>query len=79
MERLELHADGAGEFARSRRELAYLKLTFRGNRIQASYDGTLMIDVTDNDFDGVPAYTNGAVGAHMFMAAPFVATFENCW
>ncbi len=54
-----------------------LNLTFRGNRIQASYDGTLMIDVTDNNFDGVPAYTNGAVGTHMFMAGPFVASFEN--
>ncbi len=54
-----------------------LKLTFRGNRIQASYDGIQYIDVTDNGFDGVPAYTNGAVSAHMFMAAPFIATFDN--
>jgi hypothetical protein len=54
-----------------------LNLTFRGNRIQASYDGIQMIDVTDNNFDGVPAYTNGAVGTHMFMAGPFVASFEN--
>jgi hypothetical protein len=54
-----------------------LKLTFRGNRIRVYYDGTQYIDVTDNGFDGVPAYTNGAVSAHMFMAAPFIATFDN--
>ena len=54
-----------------------LKVTFRGNRIRVYYDGTQFIDLTDNGFDGVPAYTNGAVSAHMFMAAPFIATFDN--
>ncbi len=54
-----------------------LKLTFRGNRIQVSYDGNPILDVPDNGFDGVPAYTNGAVGLHLFMAGPFIATFDN--
>ena len=55
-----------------------LKLTFQGNRIRVYYDGAQYIDVTDNGFDGVPAYTSGSVSAHMFMAAPFIATFDNC-
>jgi len=54
-----------------------LKVAFRGNRIQVYYDGTQMLDVTDNGFDGVPAYTNGAITMHMFMAAPFTASFDN--
>ena len=54
-----------------------LKLAFRGNRIAVYLDGNQVAAVTDNNFDGVPAYTNGGIGLHMFMSSAFVATFDN--
>ena len=38
-----------------------LQLTFNGNRIRVYYDGTLLIDVTDNNFDARPAYLSGGI------------------
>ncbi len=54
-----------------------VKITFRGNRISVYYDGIQYVNVTDNNFDGVPAYLTGGIAAHMFMDTPFVATFNN--
>ena len=54
-----------------------LKLTFQGNRIGVYFDGNQVVNVTDNGFDGVPAYTNGAIGAHMYMDTAFAATFDD--
>ena len=54
-----------------------LKLAFRENRIAVYYDGDQVAAVTDNSFDGVPAFTNGGIGLHMFMSSPFVTTFDN--
>jgi hypothetical protein len=53
-----------------------LKLAFRGNRISVYYDGIQVVDVTDNDFDAVPAYLTGGIAAHMFMDTPFTAAFK---
>ena len=38
-----------------------LRLTFTGNRIQVYFDGVLMIDVTDNNFEGVAPYASGGI------------------
>jgi hypothetical protein len=54
-----------------------LKLAFRGDRIAVYFDGNQVAAVTDNNFDGVPAYTNGGIGLHMFMSSAFVATYDN--
>jgi hypothetical protein len=52
-----------------------MKLTFQGNRIRVFFDGTQMLDVTDNgQFDGRPAYTSGGIGAHLFGSG---ATFDD--
>ena len=32
-----------------------LQLNFQGNRIRVTYDGSLVIDVTDDNYDGRPA------------------------
>ena len=54
-----------------------LKLNFQGNQITVFYDGTQMINVADNLFDGTPAYTNGFFGAHMYMDAASITTFDD--
>jgi hypothetical protein len=38
-----------------------LKLAFDGNRIRVYYDGNLMMDVVDNNYDSRPAYLSGGV------------------
>ncbi|SPE49981.1 hypothetical protein SBV1_100025 [Verrucomicrobia bacterium] len=43
-----------------------LQVTFRGNQILAYFDGTLVLNATDNGFDQIPAYTNGAFGAELY-------------
>ena len=43
-----------------------LKLAFTGNRIQISYDGNQVMDVTDNNFDARPAYTSGGVSVDLW-------------
>src|SRR5208337_1343238 len=43
-----------------------LRLTFRGNEILAGFDGSPMIDITDQGFGGVAAYPGGGIGAHLF-------------
>jgi uncharacterized repeat protein (TIGR01451 family) len=38
-----------------------LKLDFQANRIRVFYDGSQLLDVTDNNYDGRPAYLSGGV------------------
>jgi len=38
-----------------------LQMAFNGNRIRVYYDGNLMIDVTDNNYDSRPAYLSGGI------------------
>jgi uncharacterized protein YdgA (DUF945 family) len=40
-----------------------LRMSFLGNRILVYYDGVLMIDVTDNNFDSSPPYSSGGISA----------------
>ncbi|MBZ5690072.1 MAG: cadherin-like domain-containing protein [Acidobacteriia bacterium] len=54
-----------------------LLATFQGNRIQASYDGTLYIDVTDNSFDSIPSYTSGGISLDMWNSAPYTLSLDN--
>jgi hypothetical protein len=42
-----------------------LKLVFQGPRIQVYYDGTSVLDVTDNGFDGSAAYLSGGISADL--------------
>ena len=43
-----------------------LKMAFDGNRIRVYYDGNLVIDVQDNNYEGVPAYLQGGVSIDMW-------------
>jgi hypothetical protein len=43
-----------------------LKMTFAGTRIQVSFDGSQVMDVTDNGFDGRAAYPSGGINAGVF-------------
>ena len=54
-----------------------LKLTFRGNQIAVYYNGSNVVNVVDNDVDGLPPYLSGGIGAHMYMDSPFVANFDD--
>jgi hypothetical protein len=54
-----------------------LNLTVQGNQITVFFDGTQVVNMTDNNADGLPPYTSGAAGAHMYMDTPFVATFDD--
>ncbi|HSU55492.1 MAG TPA: immunoglobulin domain-containing protein, partial [Candidatus Dormibacteraeota bacterium] len=54
-----------------------LKVTYQGNTIDVYYDGSLVVHTNDTGFDGIPAYTSGAAGAHMYMDAAFTATFDD--
>ncbi|HUJ17960.1 MAG TPA: hypothetical protein VL197_08195 [Nitrospirota bacterium] len=40
-----------------------LQMNFTGNRIRVYYDGSLKIDVTDNNFGSTPAYLSGGISA----------------
>lgn len=43
-----------------------IALTFQGNRIRVSFDGTQYIDVSDSGFDSSPAYTTGAISLDLW-------------
>ena len=43
-----------------------LKLICNGNRLQVFYDGTGMIDVTDNNYDARAPYLSGGIGVGMW-------------
>jgi hypothetical protein len=55
-----------------------LLLSFQGNGVQVSYDGTQYINVADNGFDSLPAYTNGAISLDMWtFTTPYVMTVDD--
>jgi hypothetical protein len=54
-----------------------LKATFRGNQITVSLDGTVLTNIVDNGFEGVPAFTNGGASAHVFMSTAFTGQFDD--
>jgi hypothetical protein len=55
-----------------------LKLVFNGSRIQVYYDGTLMIDVTDNNFDSSAPYLSGGISGDMWTYAnSFVMSLDD--
>jgi transposase-like protein len=54
-----------------------LKLTFKGNQIVVYFNGTQVVNMTDDDVDGLPAYLSGGIGAHMYMDSAFVANFDD--
>jgi hypothetical protein len=55
-----------------------LQLIFRGSRIMVYFDGVQVMDVTDNGFDGLPAYLSGGIGAHFYEHfSPYVMTWDN--
>jgi VCBS repeat-containing protein len=43
-----------------------LKMVFKGSQLQVSYDGTLMINVTDNNFDSRAPYLTGGISADLW-------------
>src|SRR5207248_818045 len=55
-----------------------LKMTFQSNQISLYYDGLLVVQMLDNNVDGLAPYTSGAAGAHMYLGdQPYNATFDN--
>jgi hypothetical protein len=43
-----------------------LKMSFSGSHIQLYYDGTLMIDVTDNNYDSRAPYSSGGISVDLW-------------
>ena len=43
-----------------------LKMAFNGNQIQVYYDGTMMINVTDNNYDSRASYLSGGISGDMW-------------
>jgi hypothetical protein len=56
-----------------------LRMTFQGNQIAVYFDGNQIVNMADNNADGLPPYTHGAFGAHMYMDSPHVATFDDLY
>jgi len=55
-----------------------LKIVFNSSRIQVYYDGTLMIDVTDNNFDSRAAYLTGGISGDMWTyTSPYSVELDN--
>lgn len=55
-----------------------LQVSFRGNQVLGYFDGTEVLDVADNGFDGLPFYTSGGIGCHFWnYSTPYVVSFEN--
>ena len=55
-----------------------LNLTFIGNRIQVYYDGSLMIDLTDNNFDSRAPYLSGGISADWWTwSLPYTITIDD--
>jgi len=48
-----------------------LKMAFDANRIRVYYDGAPVIDVTDNNYDGRPAYLGGGVSVDTWVASGY--------
>jgi hypothetical protein len=54
-----------------------LRLTVQGNQVSVYFDGNQVVNMADNNVDGLPAYSSGAAGAHMYMDTPFIASFDD--
>ena len=55
-----------------------LKVTFSGSRILVYYDGTLMIDVTDNNYDARAPYLSGGISADWWTwSLPYTITIDD--
>jgi hypothetical protein len=54
-----------------------LRLTVQGNQIIIYFDNNQVVNMVDNNVDGLPAYSSGAAGVHMYMDAAFVASFDD--
>jgi len=53
-------------------------MTFSGANISISFDGAQMINVTDNNYDGVAPYTNGGITADMYTdTSSYTFTVDN--
>ena len=55
-----------------------LQMTFTGNRIQVYYDGELLIDITDNNFDSRAPYLSGGISADWWTwSLPYTITIDD--
>ncbi len=55
-----------------------LKMVFSGSNIQVFYDGALMINVTDNNFDSRAPYLSGGISSDMWTYTnPYVMELSN--
>jgi hypothetical protein len=55
-----------------------LAMSFQGPNITVNFDGVPMINVTDNNFDASPAYTNGGITLDMYGdATPFTFSADD--
>jgi hypothetical protein len=55
-----------------------IEVTFRNQEILAYFDGIQVMDVVDNDFDSLPAYTGGGVGVHFYTyEGPYTMSCKN--
>jgi hypothetical protein len=55
-----------------------LTLAMQSTNIMVYLDGALVLNTVDNNFDGVPAYTNGGITADMYTyPAPSGVAFQN--
>src|SRR5207244_965284 len=55
-----------------------LKLTFQGTLISVYFDDVQVVQMTDDNVDGLAPYTNGAFGAHMYLGdTPYLANFDD--
>ena len=55
-----------------------LQMTFTGNRIQVYYDGELLIDMTDNNYDSLPPYLSGGISADWWTwSLPYTITIDD--
>jgi hypothetical protein len=53
-------------------------LTMQGTNLTAYLDGVQVLNTVDNNFDGVPAYTNGGITADIYTApGPSSVSFRN--
>jgi hypothetical protein len=70
MQQVSLPAVGTG--------LHTIQITFKGSNIQVYYDGSLQINVTDNNYGSTAPYTSGGISADWWTwSPPYAITVEN--
>ena len=70
MQQVSLPAVGTG--------LHTIQITFKGSNIQVYYDGSLQINVTDNNYASTAPYTSGGISADWWTwSPPYAITVEN--